>query len=497
VRIPYPERIPIDRVAVFAVILFLIQSLEHTPLYFSTSCVAFLILAALAFNAAGGLTRASGAFVFFYSFLVVIIGICYKALLGEPADSNLGDPVSTITVYVGGMAVMYVAVMISHRFQRKTGLLQDMLQDSAMYRAAVGCLVFGFGGPFLLGLLGSGAAKLDSAFTQLNQLVPLGIIIGVMYEIRRSGGTRSINPLIASSMIYYFIVYGVLGFSKQGLLTAFLCWVIPVCALRFRLSNLQIITCLAGLFIVFHYLVPYSQYGRRFIVNNSSTSNKLNTAVRLLGHPENTRQLYLDGEQEGIVGAHYYNTGQGFWDRLNFIAVDDSLITVTDQGSVFGYSPILASFLNSIPHVLYPSKPTLNYGNLYAHEVGGLSDDDTTTGISFSPTAEAYHMGQWAGILIAAPLIWILTFIVFDALVGDLRTTPWGLLVLLLISHLAPEGGLTGSIYLVTFGVAIVTFCAFFATWVAPTFAIVLLGRERTRRRHIPLGHARAHEVSN
>ena len=29
-RIPFPERIPLNRVAIFAVVLFMIQSMEHT-----------------------------------------------------------------------------------------------------------------------------------------------------------------------------------------------------------------------------------------------------------------------------------------------------------------------------------------------------------------------------------------------------------------------------------------------------------------------------------
>ena len=79
-RIPFPERIPISRVAIFAAALFTIQTLEHTALYFSVGCVVFILIAAFTFNTAGGLTRASGAYVFFYSVLVVIVGVCYRLL---------------------------------------------------------------------------------------------------------------------------------------------------------------------------------------------------------------------------------------------------------------------------------------------------------------------------------------------------------------------------------------------------------------------------------
>jgi hypothetical protein len=482
VRIPFPERISIGRVSIFAAGLFIVQQLEHTALYFSIGCVLFLLIGTFAFNIAGGLTRSSGAYIFFYSVLVVVIGLCYKAFLGEPADSNLRDPQTTIEVYVGGITAMLAAVVVSRRFARRTGLLQDLLDESDMYRASVGCMVIGVGVPILLSMLGQSGERLRTAFAQLNQLIPLAIIIGVMFEIRRSGGRRSINLPILIAAIYFFVLYGVLGFSKQGMLTPFYCWVLPVCALRYRLSMLQVCFCLLAVFVVFHYLVPFSQYGRDFSHENSSISQRVDVALRLLENPEDTRLKY---EQENAGSIGYYNKPQGFWDRLQFISVDDGLIEITDQGKVFGLSPIRATLLNAVPHVLWPNKPDLNFGNLYQHEIGGIPDQDTSTGISFSPTAEAYHMDKWVGVLVAAPLVWFVLFIVFDSLFGDLRASPWGLLVMAQISHVAPETALTGAIGLLTFGTEIFIFCAVFATWVAPVFATVVLGpdRRRTTRR--------------
>jgi hypothetical protein len=135
--------------------------------------------------------------------------------------------------------------------------------------------------------------------------------------------------------------------------------------------------------------------------------------------------------------------------------------------------------LNAIPHVLWPNKPSFNFGNAYAHELGGMAEEDTSTGIAFSPTSEAYHMAKWVGVLVVAPLVWFVLFVLLDSLFGDLRATPWGLLVLAEISHVAPEGCLTGAISLMTYGTETFIFCAFFATWVAPIFAIAVLGRDR------------------
>lgn len=476
-RLPFPERVPLNHAAIFAAALFAIQIMEGTALYFSVGCVAFLLISTLAFNVAGGLTRASGAYIFFYSLLVVVIGLCYKAFLGEPADSNLLDPHTDIKVYVGGATSLLVAVLLSRRITRKTGLLQNILKESQMYRASVGCFVFGISGAFIIAMLGESGERLNSAFTQLNQLLPLGIIIGVMYEIRHSNGKHSTNLFISLIAIYFFCFFGLLSFSKQGMLEPMVCWAVPVCALRFRLSLLQIGSSLLVAFLFFYCLAPYSQYGRSRIDKTQSFSQQMDFRLSLLEHPNKVRTEYKEATTND---ATYYNKPQGFWDRLQFISIDDGLINITDQGKVFGLAPIKATLLNAIPHVFWPNKPNLNYGNLYAHEMGGAMDEnDTTTGISFSPTSEAYHMAKWVGVLVVAPLIWFLLFFVLDSLFGDIRATPWGLLALVMISHSAPEGALTGAISLLTFGTEILVFCACFATWVAPFFAIPILGAPR------------------
>jgi hypothetical protein len=484
VRLPFPERIPLNRVAIFALVLFAVQMVEGTTLYFSAGCVAFILLAAVAFNAGGGLTRTAGAYVFFYSVLVVLIGLCYKAFLGEAADLGLVDPQTDIKAYVAGMAAMLAAVVVSRRLRPKTSLLQNVLKERNAYRASVGCIAFGAVGAFLIGLLGPSAAKLETAFYQLNELIPLGIIIAVMYQIRSSGGTRSTSLLTIVAAGYFFFFYGVLGFSKQGMLTPFFCWALPICALRFRLSITQMGACLVGIFIVFHYLTPIAQVGKGQLSETSTFSQRVELGERLVADPARTRRIYLESEENpnnrGL--SSYYSTPQGFWERLQFISVDDKLNNATDQGSVFGLLPVEDEFLNVVPHFIWPNKPGGNFGNQYAHDLNGVARDegDVTTGISFSPTGEAYHLAQWTGILVIAPLLWCMLFVAWDSLLGDLRTTPWGMLALALLAHTAPEGGITGAIHLTTFGSEILTFCALFAAWLGPVLAIPVLGPDRS-----------------
>jgi hypothetical protein len=482
VRIPYPERISIKGAGYFALALFVVQFLEGTALYFCLGTAAFFLIATAAFNAAGGLTRAAGAYVFFYSALVVIVGICYKAFLGEPAQTNLLAPKTDIAVYVGSITAMYVAVVASRRFSRKTALLENILKEEDMYRASIGCIVFGAIAGFGIALLGQSGRAIQSAFGQLNVLIPIGIILGVTYEIRRSGGTRCTNTVVLIGTAYFFCL-GTIGFSKQGMIQPLFCWLLPIWALRYRLSYLQIGGIFLATFVVFYYLTPFAQYGRGQVEEDATFSTRMAVAYNLLSHPETTRQLYLKGEEEASYqGARdlssYFNTPQGLWERLQMITPDDALNNYTNQGHTFGLLPIFYGFVDVVPHFIWPNKPGANLGNMYAHEINGVAqgEGDVTTGISFSPSGEAYHLEGWAGIFILAPLMWFMLFFVFDSLLGDLRRTPWGMLIVALLAHSAPEGGLSYIPYLCSFVVEAIIFCAFFAKWFAPLIASLIIG---------------------
>jgi hypothetical protein len=177
--------------------------------------------------------------------------------------------------------------------------------------------------------------------------------------------------------------------------------------------------------------------------------------------------------------VHYFNAPEGIFDRLQMISIDDALNTITNQGQVFGYSPLLFDVYNLVPHFIWPDKPNVALGNIYSHEIGlahysTAGEDDNTTGISFSPTADAFHMGQWTGVLLVAPALWLLCFLAMDTVCGDTRRSPGGLLMVALCSHIAPEGLLTGAFYLMTIGPLTVCFVSLLSAYVLPLIGNVL-----------------------
>jgi len=156
---------------------------------------------------------------------------------------------------------------------------------------------------------------------------------------------------------------------------------------------------------------------------------------------------------------------------------DDSLIAFTNLGHVLGNKCVIDSYVNWVPHFLMPDKPKLYEfcgGNYYEHEMGNLPADDTSTGISFSPSAEAFHLGGWRGIFVVMPFVMTGFFVVFDLLLGDMRRHTFGILVILLFGHLAPEVGILGPIYETMFGSIAVISSILFCVYVAPILGAAL-----------------------
>lgn len=483
-RLPFPERIPILYATCFAGLLCIAQLLQGTSAVISLCCFLFIVIATIAFNVAGGFTRASGGYIFFYAVLAVIVGISWKAFLGEPAGTNLKQPSLTFQVYLGGITAMLAAAFFSRKLTAKRPLLANMVTDENMLNAATGCMIAGLSLTAITTVFAPQPGSVLSAISQVNAFLPLAILLGTIAQIRKSDGTSSINlPVLLSGSAVF--ISGLIVFSKQGIFTPVLCWLIAAASQRYRVTLYQGLGLILAIGFMGYYLVPYSGYGKTVL--SASFMENVNSSIDALSR---LQQIHDQAHQmpEAIIEDRvqaYFDTPQGFFDRLQMISPDDALINVTEENGNIGYLPILMDFGNLVPHVLWPGKPSVGFGNLYAHEIGMIGADDFTTGISFSPTGEAFHLGRWIGIFVLAPLLWTMLFVIFDSLCGDVRRYPWGLLAIVIFAHEAPEGMLNGLIHTAGYGALGIVFAALTSAYVMPIIGALVSTPERTRLRRI------------
>ncbi len=461
----------------FAGLLFVIQTVQHADPVVSLCCLIFVVTAGFAFNVAGGFSRPSGSYVFFFAVLAVILGLCTKAFFWEAPDHNLVGPRLTFEIYVVGMFTMLVTVYFSRRLSRRKGLLEETVGTRDMRMAAIGCVVAGILIPYLASLYQGSTdtlfAPLVKASSQLNRFLPMAIILGVTYEIKNSGGKRSVNIWILLATAAIVFQGAIISYSKEALFLPPVCWLAACAALGYRFRIYQVIGGLLVLFFIVHYMVPYCQYGRVYRSNTNTLSENFATSRRLLSDlPEVVRLYNADNSSyDEHYTAVYFDQPAGLLDRLQMISFDDALNQVTEQKGPLGMQPIVYYVYNIVPHFIWKNKPSISTANFYGHEIGILGDDDEETSISFSPMGESFRIGGWAGVLLLAPIIWFILFFITDSVCGDVRKAPWGILSVAVFSHIAPEGGIGGCIYTASYGTFVVLFVAFFSAYVLPILA--------------------------
>ena len=483
VRIDFPLRISLTKTVIFAVTLFCIQQFEHTSLVFSLLFFAFVVLGTLTFNAAGGFSKASGAYVFLYGMLVAIVGVTWKAVLGEPADSNLKVPNLVMAAYAVSMAMLLLVILVNKRLDRLISFAQRMGTSQLNYSiAGLGLYITAMIIQLLDSTVGASPGGVLSIINQLNLCMPVSIILGTIGAMQDSGGRRSVSFVSLLAMAVT-LVGGMASFSKQAMLTPLACWVVAACYVRFNLRMRHLIA-LAICGVLTFTVVPEIAGGRNLVSPQGATfAQRIEIDLFILTHLKQARQDMRTAEEfaiENTGASGYYNTPQGFMERLSIIGPDDAFFNYTAKGNYIGYTPILEDFENFVPHFILPNKPAPINGNYYAHLIGGfLPPDDFTTGISFSPAAEAYQIDGWVGICLLLPAVWLLLLSITDYICGDLREYPWGLLMVVVFAHAAAESMVGSLIYLTFYGNVALILAIFFSTRVAPVVGVLFYGKQQ------------------
>ncbi len=479
-RLTLPTRISLPITFVYASVFFCIQQIEHTNLFFSLLYFAFLILSVLAFNLAEGFMRPTGAYIFWYSTLIVIVGVTWKAVVGEPADSNLYSPLLDMSLYTTSIVMLLLVTMVNRKFDvRAMGIGGGLIKGELNYTAAgLGCLVVWYGIIFSNELFGQAPGGLVSALVQVNVFGSLGLILATIGAIKDSGGRRSTN-LISMVGFAYFGYLGVASFSKQAMLTPMVCWLVGAFYSRLKIRFVNVVGMIVMAALAFGFVSPLS--ASRDLAEGLDYPGRIALAADLLVHYSVLRAHVKGLEENEKMGGvnNYYDQPQGsLIERLCMLPPDDELFTYSAKGHYEGLAPVYEYFGNLIPHSLNPNKTSTFSGNYYAHEMGaGLAADDFSTGISYSPVAEAFHCMGWGGVLWLLPAIWLLFFTTVDFFVGDMARYPWGLMVVVWFAHAAPETLLGGIIYYTGYGNFGMMFGIIVVTRIAPILGTLFLGR--------------------
>ena len=472
-KVTLPTHVPMRYVFPAVGVLCALQVLEGTSVYTSLAYCAFIVVMSDAFNACGGLVYPSGAAIFFIGLLTVTVGGLVKTVLGEPLDSNVLAAQRTMLVYLVGACSLWLASRINARIRRKRPFLQSLQIHDRFQQAAMGAALIGQFGAILVPI------AFIASFNQLNSFLPLAIMLAVYGTARKSDGWRSFSILALVVWTWATLFFGVFAFSKQGMFTGSVAWALGATIAGYWMTTRRLVFIGAFAISMSVFLTPISQMGRIY----RDDPDAHDKALDMLLHPLRTREEYQAQAAEQLLNSdayHWFNESHGLLDRLTVLPIDDALIHLTDQGHSATIFPIETYVVNMIPRYFVGEKTTLRWGNAYAHEIGMLGTDDMTTGISFSPFADAYHCVQWWGVTLVMLPSFLMMFWVMDSLTGSTKHTFWASIYILWLAHGAAEGMMNVPFAAVSVIMIMVILAAFLATYILPLVGGLLIPVRRT-----------------
>ncbi|HXP10089.1 MAG TPA: hypothetical protein VN828_16410, partial [Acidobacteriaceae bacterium] len=246
-RLPFPTHISVQKTLIFAVAVFMAQQIEHTDLSFSLLFFIYMLLGVIAFNYAGGFSRASGTYIFWFVLLTCVVGGVWKVFLGEPGDSNLASASTTLTIYIVSVAVMMVALFLRNRVAPSPRGVSALVKadNINLGLASLGCFIANQLATYATILLPGGSGSISNIIVQINVFLPLAILLGTIHTIRSSGGRRSVNIVTFLAALQLFVFFGLIAYSKQGMFTPFVCWGVAAASQRYRLRFWQVLLVIA------------------------------------------------------------------------------------------------------------------------------------------------------------------------------------------------------------------------------------------------------------
>jgi uncharacterized membrane protein YidH (DUF202 family) len=432
--IPMPDRVPMRWVIAAAGALLLAQALAGTSAMYAQLVFLFVLLSGISINLAGGLSRVGGFCIAMMSLKLVIISQVAKSFFGEPGDSRLQMPVTTIGILLVGLASVTIAVALVRFVRVRKHLFVTDASPESLRIAAI--ITFALGAVSHLGVMRTGVEDgalqvggLPGLLRQWSFCLSLAVVFSTAYVIQKSGGRRLLGWFNGLPVGLFFAL-GVLSASKQGMIEPLVLVGLTAVAFRFQFALAHLVAGAMFLALAVGVLFPFGQVARNYTRGYGFVETITTTAEFAAKHftsVEGFRQLHeqYDDAAERAELTQYYERTIGLLERVSLIKMVDLLVSATAREGESEWDTITHGFKMVLPRFIYPNKPAINTGTYLGKKAGVISEDDWGTQISFGFIADAYSAFGWTGVALIPGIVTACFLLLFNWLVGPLERNVW------------------------------------------------------------------------
>jgi hypothetical protein len=255
------------------------------------------------------------------------------------------------------------------------------------------------------------------------------------------------------------VIPGILGASKEGMLTPVFCWLLLVAAAGHRFKPVGVLMLLGLATLIWTFVYPFSTNARFPVREAATVAEKVNLIVQFIQDPSSFPDSIANADESDEFGTGTAKVN--IVARYSLLKSIDMLIGAdlrTGFTSIDRYLPVLVSV---VPHALWPDRPTEITTNELGHKAGFLGDDDTETGIALGSPALFFDIGGWLALLVYTIGGFSLFFYLTVRLIGKTTVGVWALIPIGMEAHISGAATPASLVFL------IVTFLGMFFVAVA------------------------------
>jgi hypothetical protein len=432
----------------------------------------FCLLTGSALQVAGGLRSIPGACILYLAFQHVLVSQVAKAVLGQPADTPLREPLYTMGVYCVGMFSLFCAVSAA----RKLGLFRlkslFVTQNDAAWLLTLSlvAIVAAVGRMLLILATGSnddGSASVGGILGPIKTMeliTPFSIAVATAYQIVASGGRKSLGWVNAAAILP-LILASILMAGRAAFVSGLVIYVATCAAYGYRFRRKHVVTFCVAAYVAQFIFFPYALYARSFIRTPDPAEN-LRLAMQLLGdvilHPleyqenDETASSALSTDRQRLL---YYGTPSPTLDRYSVLISVDAIVAATNAKGTTGWETITPGFQMLLPRFLVPDKPVFGTANTLAHRDPGLvGEEDYVTQITLGLFADSFSSFRWAGLLICPFLLFFSYIGLTQRLIGvNFAFNPHALAFVLMMPWGFSEATISNNLLLIFQGALILS----------------------------------------
>ena len=354
-------------------VLFVAQLILGTAFYFA-ACVLIALLVAIFTCRRIGLDTIGGVLIAAFAVRYLLFSQIIKTAYGQPGDSNLAAPETTIAVLLVGIVSMCLAALVVARMLGDRQLIIFRQAPENLSRVRDISFLIGFG---VLVVTRSGDAS-NTQFGGLvgfaKQLTNLGYF-AIMVETYRvlvlTDGRRTLSTYLLV-MLAALSIIGIAFNSKTGIIQPYLAYLLASIIYRRTITPRQLVVTVVGVLVFVAFVYPIVHILRAYTERGGITA-ELGMVVGLLTDALASPRFFNDlwemmkstpDNSLYAQGLNYLGSRDDLLSRFLLIANTDTIVNAVNVDGPYGPDLIRAGLDTAMPYFVAPNKLQVSTGDI-------------------------------------------------------------------------------------------------------------------------------------